>query len=413
MHSVQLTRRFVREDWGGTETVIQETSKRLLSMGHSTEVLCTMATAKNPSDNFDGVSVKRYPYFYPYIGLGDEAKNLLDRKGGSPFSFALKRALQDIPQLDLIHLHNCNRIGGIGRYVARKRKIPYVVSLHGGMFDVSEDEAESWTAPTKGAFDWGKVLGLWVGSRRILQDSSAIICVGYKESTLVQKRLPNSRVVYLPNGADTKRFGAGDGTQYRRKYNIPQDAHVALTLARIDNQKNQHMPLRLLSALRNVEAKTHLLIVGNPTNATYYEEMLQLVDQSGLGNHVTIIPGIPSDDQELVDAYHAADLFLLPSFHEPFGIVVLEAWSAGLPVIASNVGGVPHFVEDGTDGILFDPNDDSSLIQAYSRLAQDASLARRIADAGRIKARRDYDWTAITNKLLKIYEEVILENPLR
>ncbi len=415
MHTVQLARRFVREDWGGTETVIFETSKRLLEMGHHAEVLCTMATAKRMSDNYDGLSVRRFPYFYPYIGLNNESKCLLDKKGGNPFSFSLRRALLNIPQLDLIHLHATSRLGRIGGYAARKRKIPYVVSLHGGLFDVPEEEAASWIAPTKGAFDWGKLLGLWVGSgrRRVMKDASAILCVGYQESVLVQEQFPDNRVIYLPNGADTRRFSKGNGAAFHDKHNIPQDAKVVLTLARIDAQKNQHMPTRLLGPLRDISPKTHLLIVGNVTNPAYYDELLEIIDRAELDGHVTIVPGIPSDSQELVDAYHAADVFLLSSFHEPFGIVILEAWSAGLPVLASNVGGIPHFVEDGIDGLLFDPNDDASLIQAFRQLNANEALAQRLAEAGRVKARSEYDWDVVTHKLVNIYEEVRRENSLR
>ena len=413
MRTVQLARRFVRDDWGGTETVILETSKRLLAMGHYAEVLCTLATAQDLSNNFDGLPVQRFPYFYPYIGLNSEAKRVLDKKGGSPFSFSLMRALLNVPQLDIMHLHCGNRIGGIGRYVARKRKIPYVISLHGGVFDVPADEVASLAAPTKGAFEWGKVLGLWVGSRRVMIDASAILCVGYQESVLVQERLPDNRVIYLPNGADTRRFSKGDGAGFRDKYNIPQDAKVVLILARIDAQKNQHMPVRLLPSFRDITPKTHLLIVGNVTNTSYYNELLKIIDTSGLGSQVTIIPGIPSDSRELVDAYHAADVFLLPSLHEPFGIVILEAWSAGLPVLASNVGGIPHFVEDGIDGLLFDPSDDNSLVETFRQLNADEALAQRTAAAGRAKAYSEYDWDIITSKLLSVYEEVIRENSLR
>ena len=358
MHTAQVARRFVREDWGGTETVIFETSKRMLSMGHHAEVLCTMATAKSDTDNFDGLNVRRFPYFYPYFGLKEEAKRVLDKKGGSPFSFQLMSALKALPKLDLIHLHGGNRIGGIGRYVAKKRGIPYVLSIHGGVFDVPVEEAATWTEPSKGSFEWGKLLGMWVGSRRVMADASAILCVGYPESVMAQKRMPNNRVIYLPNGADTKRFAKGDGPAFREKYSIPQDARVVLTLARIDSQKNQKLPARLLPQLREVDPKTHLLFVGNVTNPAYLDSLEETVRADGLQDHVTIIPGIPSDSSDLVDAYHAADIFLLPSIHEPFGIVILEAWSAGLPVIASRVGGIPHFLEDGQDGILFDPSDD-------------------------------------------------------
>lgn len=413
MNTVQLVRRFVREDWGGTETVMFETSKRLLAMGHHTEVLCTQAPEQNASDNFDGVSIRRFPYFYPYIGLHNDAKRELDKKGGSPFSFSLMSALRKTAPLDLIHLHTGNRIGGIGRYVARKRKIPYVISLHGGVFDVPAAEVASWIAPARGAFEWGKILGLWVGSRRVLLDASAILCVGYQESVLAQEHLPDNRVIYLPNGADTRRFSRGDGAVFRDKHNIPRDAKVVLTMARIDAQKNQHMPARLLPSFRNIAPKTHLLIVGNVTNPDYYDELLKIVDASNLGGHVTVIPGIPSDSQELVDAYHAADVFLLPSFHEPFGIVILEAWSAGLPVLASEVGGISHFVEDGADGLLFDPHDDDSLVHAFQQLCADQALAQRLGGAGRAKVCSEYDWDVITCKLLSIYEEAVRESPFR
>lgn len=413
MHTVQLARRFVREDWGGTETVIFETSRRLPALGHSAEVLCTLATAQSAADSYDGLQVRRFPYFYPYVGLDADAKRALDKKGGSPFSFALMRALLKLPELDLIHLHVGNRIGGIGRYVAKKRKIPYVMSLHGGVFDVPAAEATSWTAPTKGALDWGKLLGFWVGSRRVMSDASAILCVGYPESVLVQNNLPNNRVIYLPNGADTRRFSKGNGAGFRDKHKIPQDAKVLLTLARIDAQKNQHMPARLLPAFREIEPKAHLLIVGNVTNPSYYNELLRIIETQALDRHVTIVPGIPSDSQELVDAYHAADLFLLPSYHEPFGIVILEAWAAGLPVLASNVGGVPHFVADGSDGLLFEPKDDKSLVETFRQLNADGPLAKRLAEAGRTKACLEYDWDAITRQLVKVYDEVIRENSFR
>lgn len=413
MKTIQLARRFVRDDWGGTETVIQEMSTRLIARGHPTEVYCTLATASSNSDTLDGLQVTRFPYFYPYIGLSDEAKRLLDKKGGSPFSFALMRALQRCPDLDLIHLHVGNRIGGIGRHVARKRRIPYVISLHGGVFDVPKEEAESLAAPSKGALDWGKALGMWVGSRQVLNDASAILCVGYPESVKTQERLPEQKVIYLPNGADTKRFATGDGAGFRRARGIPADARVLLTVARIDSQKNQLLPVRMLPELLKIEPKAHVLIIGNVTTPSYHEKIKQTVAELGVAEHVTIIPGIASDSQEIVDAYHAADLFLLPSIHEPFGIVVLEAWSAGLPVVASRVGGIPHFVEDGRDGMLFDPADERDFLRAYSAVAAHTERREALAEAGGKKARGEYDWDVVTEKLMQVYEDAIRENPLR
>ncbi|RMG46940.1 MAG: glycosyltransferase family 1 protein, partial [Acidobacteria bacterium] len=124
MNIVHIPRRFTRQDWGGTETVVLETCKRLLRMGHRTEILCPNALAQNDYELIDGVPVRRVSYFYPYWRLRPEAKRQLDKKGGNLFSFALMKALWKYPHLDLIHLHTMKRLGGIGRYVARRRGIP-------------------------------------------------------------------------------------------------------------------------------------------------------------------------------------------------------------------------------------------------------------------------------------------------
>jgi len=124
MNIVQVPRRFVSSHWGGTETVILETCKRLLKMGHHTEIICPNALAHQNKKVIGGVNISRMPYFYPYLGLSDEAKQQLDRKGGNLFSFAMMSALKKYPDLDLIHLHTAKRLGGIGRTIAMKRKIP-------------------------------------------------------------------------------------------------------------------------------------------------------------------------------------------------------------------------------------------------------------------------------------------------
>ena len=130
-----------------------------------------------------------------------------------------------------------------------------------------------------------------------------------------------------------------------------------------------------------------------------------------MGNHVTIIRGLEAGSQELVDAYRAADLFLLPSIHEPFGIVILEAWAAGLPVIASRVGGIPWFVSDGQDGMLFEPNDEGEFHHAFRVLVKNPERMRALAAAGQTKAREEYGWKKVTERLVDIYEEAVGENP--
>ena len=413
MNIVQLPRRFVRSHWGGTETVILETCKRLLMMGHHTEIICPNALAKTDAENIGGVNVRRVSYFYPYLGLSTEAKDLLDRKGGNLFSFSLMKELKTYPNLDMIHLHTAKRPGGIGRYVAKKRGIPYVISLHGGMFDVPAREAETWTAPAKDAFEWGKILGWWVGSRSVMDDAAAIICVGREEERKTRERFPHKNVIHLANGVDPDHFHRGNGPGFRKKHHIPQDAYVVVTVGRIDPQKNQLFQINLLPELVKINPRVHLLIIGPVTKESYHSRLIDTVQRSGLESRITVIEGLDAEGQDLVDAYHASDLFLLPSVHEPFGIVILEAWAAGLPVVASRIGGIPSFVEDGKDGLLFEPNNTGEFIAAFETTVNSPEKALQLSSSGKMKACDMFSWDKITRDLVRIYEEAIRENPFR
>ena len=126
-----------------------------------------------------------------------------------------------------------------------------------------------------------------------------------------------------------------------------------------------------------------------------------------LTDRVTMIKGVPPDSSLLPAAYHAASAFLLPSLHEPFGIVVLEAWSAGTPVIASQVGGLKTLIRDGETGFFAPaegaPHEWADLIL---KLDADADLRGRVTAAAEAEVREKYSWDIITDKLLDFYSEV-------
>lgn len=409
MHIACVPRRFVRSHWGGTETVILETSRQLLARGHDVRVLCPNALARTGCEWIGDLEVRRLPYFYPYLGLGQEARARLDHSGGNLFSVALLRALLREPRLDLIHLHTAKRVGGIARCAARRRGIPYVVSLHGGLLHVPAEEQKRWTAPTRGALEWGRLLGWLVGSRRVLDDAAAILCVGPEEHRLVARRYPRQRVVHLPNGVDTDRFRIGDGRRFRQRFGVPEGARVLLTVARLDPQKNQRLAVAALAQLALRQPAVHLVLVGPTTDETYAGSLRRDIAQRGLGARVTLTGGLDATGTDLVDAYHAAEVFVLPSTHEPFGIAVLEAWAAGCAVVASRVGGVPSVVTPWQDGLLFDPGDREGLVDAVSACLSRPELARRLAASGRERAERGYSWARVTNRLEGIYEEVLRE----
>lgn len=399
---VHVPRRFAEDHWGGTESVLLSYCDHLTRLGQRQQIYTSKALQSQPVSYLRGVEIRRFGYFYPYLGLTQEKKDLLDRKGGNLFSFSLGWALAREPGLDLIHLHTGKRLGGLARWVARRRRIPYVVSLHGGIYDVPTAEAESWTEPTQGHVEWGKALGWLVGSRRVLDDAALILCLGRKEQALLQEKHPRSRVEVFPNGVDPEVFGEGERGLWRQRCGLAEQDRLLLCVGRIDPQKNQEFALRLLARL---PGHYHLLLLGSVTNQEYLQRLQRLSLELGVGSRVH--GWTAASGQDLVNAYKACDLFFLPSLHEPFGIVVLEAWAAGRPVLASAVGGLCDLIRQGETGWLFPSgNLEEAEARVLAACEQPEQMAGMRARCQKL-CREQYAWSALAARLTGLYGEVL------
>lgn len=410
MHIIHVPRRFVTDEWGGSETFVAETSCRLGEKGYRMEIYTSKALDNTGHALYRGIPIRRFSYFYPYIGLSKQARAMLDKKAGNLFSFSLMHALQKTKDVDVIHLDTGKRLGGIVRYCAREKHIPYVISLHGGNLAVPKEEQETWTEPTKGALEWGKLLGLWVGSRRVLSDAAAIICVGKDEYEAMARKFPDKKVEYLPNGVDIDRFANGDGPSFRTTHGIPLDRFVFLTVARLDVQKNQLGLVKQLPSMLKKVPNAHLVFLGHITSKEYVATLAAEAKALGVEDRITLIGGIPYSSTELVDAYHSADCFVLPSLHEPFGMVVLEAWASQKPVAVSQRGGLASLVTEGKDGLFFDPEapegTESSISSVLCTLATNPDLRTALGQGGLRTATESYSWDSITSRLEAIYRSI-------
>lgn len=406
MKIIQVPRRFVASEWGGTETTILQTSRALQRAGHEAAIFTSLALSDQRRETIQGVPVRRFPYSYPFLGLSAQDKRDMDKKGGNLLSLSLLLGLLREPGVDVLHAHTGKRVGGVVRTAARLSGIPYVVTLHGGFFEVPKGEMDQMLAPIQNRPEWGRVFGAFLGARRVLEDAAAVVCVGGDEYVAAQAKLPGQRVELIPNGVDCEAFAQGDAAGFRAAHGLATDRRIILCVSRIDYQKNQ---IGLVDALAQVATQVptvHLVLLGPVTVAGYHERLLNRVRELGLTDRVTLIPGLRPDDPMLPAAYHAAEVFCLPSLHEPFGIVILEAWAAGRPVVASRVGGIPSFTQDGEDVIQAQRGDTADLAARLIQVMGDPRLAGRLAAAGQAKARRDYAWSAIAARLVDIYREL-------
>jgi glycosyltransferase involved in cell wall biosynthesis len=133
-----------------------------------------------------------------------------------------------------------------------------------------------------------------------------------------------------------------------------------------------------------------------------------------LQEHVIFIDEVPQE--ELVAFYSMADIFVLPSIvnengeTEGLGVVLLEAMACGLPVIASNVGGIPDIIKDGETGLLVRQKDARSLSDQIIRLLSDDNLRKEVLINGQNLIKAEFSWEIVTDKFIEIYREVLRRN---
>ncbi|MEE8320336.1 MAG: glycosyltransferase family 4 protein [Gammaproteobacteria bacterium] len=240
--------------------------------------------------------------------------------------------------------------------------------------------------------------------RKIVEDTNTNPCFNQNEQ---QAYCPDKCVEWPPNGIDVENFVSGNGHAFRTKNGIPQNRKVILCVGQIDPRRNQLALLSAMQELLRMHDDSHLILVGPVTVESYGMMLLKKMHEASLYDNVTIIPGLSGGSSELVDAYHAADIFCLPSWHESSEIVVLGAWASGLPVITSNVGDIHSFTRDGTDVLHANPSEPETFRAAIDKLLIDRKLARHIADNGRYKAWTQFDWSQFSDRFESVYRDML------
>lgn len=212
-----------------------------------------------------------------------------------------------------------------------------------------------------------------------------------------------ARVRVVAPGVDHAFFGPGHRPQARRALGLPQDVPLLLFVGRLQPLKRAEVAVRAMAAL---PGGAHLVIVGGPSGpraAEYRRRLEQEVDGLGLRARVTFVD--PQPHELLSSYYRAADVCLVPSRSESFGLVALEAAACGTPVVATAVGGLTTLVDHGHTGYLVDDGDPESFAAAVDAVLDDPLVAERMATAAVLRA-REYTWRRSAAALRATYEEL-------
>ncbi|MGH9129269.1 MAG: glycosyltransferase [Acidimicrobiales bacterium] len=216
-----------------------------------------------------------------------------------------------------------------------------------------------------------------------------------------------ARIEIVELGVDHALFSPGDRAQARRAVGLPDEGPVLAFVGRIQPLKGADVAIRALGILHDQGFGTStLVVIGGPSGPLGARELGRLhdtVSDLGLGAWVRFIE--PQPHELLSSWYRAADLCLVPSRSESFGLVALEAAACGTPVVAAAVGGLSTLVDDGATGFLVDERDPAAYASRAASLLSDPELARAFAKAAAARS-RSYTWSVAAERLLGIYERL-------
>jgi len=232
-----------------------------------------------------------------------------------------------------------------------------------------------------------------------------IVCSWYMRNEIIATlSLPEDKIFVIPNGVypiDLRK--PIDYWRARRRYALDWEK-IVLFVGRMAYEKGVHV---LLDAARIVLSRrwdVKFLIVGEGPMRSY---LIDLSRQYGIYNKVYFTGFV--DDRELSQIYRVSDIAVFPSLYEPFGIVVLEAMSAKLPVVVSDVGGFSEIVQNGVNGIKVPPGDPNALANAIDYLLSNREDALRLGERGYLDVLKRYTWSRIAEETLKVYENTLKE----
>lgn len=271
-----------------------------------------------------------------------------------------------------------------------KTELPHVFTNHCSYFlqDVESGKTERWHTLFR-RLDW------IIAPSRELADKTAF--VGF----------PDRQVSYIPNGVDVERFkpDANLRAEVRRELSIDRSEVVVLCARRFTPKNGVIDFAHSLRFLKSESERVTILFAGNSMEMsdTYEKETLGAILRSGLGHRTRLLGSVPNSEMHRL--YAAADLSVLPSLKEATSISGLESMATGVPMVGTNVGGIPDLIEHGRDGLLVSPGDPRELGSAISRLICNPSMRVEFGDKARQKAVARFAWKEIVRQTLEVYEQ--------
>src|SRR5215218_1685830 len=364
-------------DAGGMNVYIVEASRRLAARGIAVDIFTRATSSDLPPvvEMSPGVTV-RHVSAGPFEGLGEEAQH-------------------EPGYYDVVHSHYW--LSGQVGWLARDRwSVPLIHTAH-TLAKVKNEALADGDRP--------EPRSRVIGEEQLVAEADRLVANTDEEARQLVHHYgaDPARTLVIPPGVDLDRFAPGDRAAARRAIGAPDDALILLFVGRIQPLKAPdvllHAAARLLADDPGLRSRLRVHVVGAPSGSGLDapEQLQKLVGDLGIADVVTFFP--PQPPHRLADHYRAADVTVVPSHNESFGLVALEAQACGTPVVAAAVGGLRTAVRDGVSGVLVDGHDPRD----YAAAVRAVLSRRELLSAGARRHAGLFSWDRTADALVAAY----------
>jgi glycogen synthase len=294
---------------------------------------------------------------------------------------------------DLVHGHDW-LVAGACDQLARRFEAPLVTTIHATEYG----RHQGWVKDHPQAYIHG--VERWITKR----SQRVIACSAYMQEQIADIfGVAAGRITVIPNGidpADLPQPGAAELARLRGGFAAPEE-RLVLLIGRLVYEKGFQLALEAMPRVIAAVPGTRFLVAGS---GTHEEELKKQAKELGLMEHGTFLGWI--GDDVLRSLYGIADLTVVPSIYEPFGLVALEAMASGCPVIVADTGGLREVVPHEGAGLRFRPRDPAALAEVAIRVLSDPALEARLVAEAHEHVRR-FDWADIAAQTAEVYADLV------
>jgi glycogen(starch) synthase len=374
---------------GGLARHVRKLSEALVALGVEVHVLTRGGEESPAEERANGVCVHRIREPQRPTDLG-EFVAWVERMNSDMLAAGVE--LGDRYRFDLVHGHDW-LVANACDHLARRFGAPLVTTIHATEYG----RHQGWVEEHPQAYIHG--VERWITNR----SQRVIACSHYMREQIVDIfGVAEGRVTVIPNGIDPDDLPSQDAAtlaRLRADFAAPEEKLVLL-IGRLVYEKGFQLALEAMPRLLEAVPSTRFLVAGS---GTHEAELHRQAQELGLMEHGTFLGWI--GDDVLHSLYRIADLTVVPSIYEPFGLVALEAMASGCPCIVADTGGLREVVPHGEAGLRFRARDPEELAEAAIRVLSDDELGRRLVAEAYDHLRR-FDWADVAERTAAVYAEL-------